>query len=371
MRNVIICTVVIAFIFLCLIVVVPKLVGPGDYTARQQKDHAVVRKDPAVPNPQDFEKRQQSVRDGTRLQTQGVVAGVGDLLKTEDFARLEQTASTLRDEKVRSRGGNWQLAYFYDNLALRWTGFYPSREQWLYGVFDRWIEQHPDSVTPRIAKAKAYIDFAWDARGLGYANTVTETGWKVFHEKLSRAWAILETAETLDVKDPEIYSLFLEAGRGLGKPHWELEHIFQKGIAVERAYCPLYYKMATTLMPRWGGSVQKLRAFMDRAVELTKDQEGQSFYPRISDMVFRYFRFDDFQRKFGFPYEQIKQGYIDLLERYPNSDYYLSSFCYYASLNKDKETARGLFERIGDNWVSSAWRGRESFDYHRNWAYTE
>ena len=41
-----------------------------------------------------------------------------------------------------------------------------------------------------------------------------------------------------------------------------------------------------------------LEAFMDKAVELTKDKEGGSFYPRIGNMVFRYFRFNDFQETF-------------------------------------------------------------------------
>jgi hypothetical protein len=322
-------------------------------------------------NPGDFEKRKNSVIDGAILQTQGIVSEVSDLLVKKDFDRLEKIVSSIREGKLRSKGGNWQLNYYYENLSLRWTGFTPSREEWLYGIFDEWMEKNPDSVTPRIAKAKAYIDFAWEARGRGYASTVTETGWKKCNEKLDKARSLLVEAERIYPKDPEIYALQLEIGRITGKSREEMESIFQKGIKVERAYYPLYHEMATTLMQRWGGKKGELEAFMDRAVELTKETEGESFYPRISDMIFRYYRFKDFQREFNIPYERLRKGYWDLLDRYPETRYYSNSFCYMACLNKDKDTARKLFARIGRDYDPSAWRGKDSFESCRTWALEE
>ena len=322
-------------------------------------------------NPEDFEKRKNSVIDGVRLETQDIVSEVSDLLVKKDFDRLEKIVSSLREGKVRSKGGNWQLNYCYENLSQRWTGFTPSREKWLYGIFDEWMEKKPESVTPRIAKAKAYIDFAWEARGGDYASTVTEAGWKKCREKLGRAHKLLVEAEKLYPSDPEIYALRLEIGRITNKSRKEMESIFQKGIEVERAYCPLYYEMATTLMQRWDGKKGELEAFMDRAVELTKKTEGESFYPRISDMIFRYYTFEDFQREFNIPYERLRRGYWDLLARYPEAHYYLNSFCYMACLNNDKDTARKLFARIGQDCDPEAWRGQDSFEYSRKWALEE
>jgi hypothetical protein len=121
-------------------------------------------------------------------------------------------------------------------------------------------------------------------------------------------------------------------------------------------------------MPRWGGEKGALEAFMDRAVEITKEQEGTSYYVRISDTVFRYFKFKDFQEQFDIPYKKVKQSYLDLLERYPDTEYYLNAFCYYACRNKDRETAVKLLKKIGNSPDYSAWRGKESFFYYKNWA---
>lgn len=319
----------------------------------------------------DLAVRENSVKDGAKLQQQGTVKNVGKLLIKKNFEELEKIATYFRKQRVRSRGGNWQLNYYYENLSERWGGFEPSKENWLYEIFDEWIKKMPESATPLIAKARAYIDFAWNARGRGYASTVTEDGWKACKEKLDKAWALLDDAERLNPLDPEIYALQIEICRMVCRDREEIEAIFEKGINIEQLYCPLYYEMATTLMPRWHGKKGELEAFMDRAVELTRELEGESFYPRICNMVFRYFRFDDFQEKFNIPYERLKAGYWDLLEEYPETRYYLNSFCYIACLNKDKETAKQLLERIGNDYDSSAWRGSDSFERRKKWALSE
>jgi hypothetical protein len=147
-----------------------------------------------------------------------------------------------------------------------------------------------------------------------------------------------------------------------------MNRLFKQGIAVERAYLPLYYIRAQYLMPRWGGSRSKLKAFVERAVELTRESEGESLYARLISILFGSYSFEEF-KKLGFSYERMKQGYADLLERYPDTRYYLTSYCRVASLYGDKETARGLFDRIGDDRDSSAWWSESDFNKHKRWAY--
>jgi hypothetical protein len=48
-----------------------------------------------------------------------------------------------------------------------------------------------------VALALAYLDYASDARGTGYANTVSETGWKLFSERTAEARRILKEASKL------------------------------------------------------------------------------------------------------------------------------------------------------------------------------
>ncbi len=298
----------------------------------------------------------------------GEFGAVRRLLVEEEFDELEEIAARLRAEKSRSYTSEWQLSYFYQYLGERWTGHNPSKEDWLLGILERWRKEKPESVTPLIMIAKAHIKFGWFARGRGFASTVTEEGWKVFHEKLQKARKVLEEAEELNTKDPEVYCLLLQIEQGEGNSNRKMNRLFEKGIAVKLGYRPLYRTRAYSLMPRWGGSKEELEVFSRRSVELTKEQEGESLYAVIATSMLGYVSNEDYpELKFSYP--RIKQGCIDILERYPEADYYLNAYCFLASLYGDKETAKELFDKIGDNWNWDAWSYHKYFTKYKSWAY--
>ena len=112
-------------------------------------------------------------------------------------------------------------------------------------------------------------EWAWDARGTGWANTVTPEGWKLFHERLARAADVLGVAYDAHPTDPGAPTLML-------------------GVAVEDDYSPeqaeVWYRRAVRanpdrrptrydglndpytvrlgmLQPRWGGSEEAMLAF--------------------------------------------------------------------------------------------------------------
>jgi parallel beta-helix repeat protein len=291
---------------------------------------------------------------------------VRELLQAEKFHELELIASRLRTEKLRSRGGNWKLAYFYDYLGKNWVGYGRPGKDWLLEVFDRWIKARPESITPYVAMARAYVTFAWDGRGISLASDVSAEGWKTYRGMLGKAKAVLEQAGKLEMDDPEVYHLLMQAEEGNSER--AINRLFEQGIAVEQAYLPLYYIRAQYLMPRWGGSRGKLKAFVEEAVELTRESEGESLYARLISQLFGSYSFEEF-KKLGFSYERMKQGYADLLERYPDTRYYLTSYCRVASLYGDKKTARELFDRIGDDRDSTAWWSESDFNKYKRWAY--
>src|SRR5207302_6524764 len=59
----------------------------------------------------------------------------------------------------------------------------------------------PTDAGPWVYRGEFYIKFAWDARGGGYAGTVTPEGWKLFRERLDEATKCFEKAWDLDPTD--------------------------------------------------------------------------------------------------------------------------------------------------------------------------
>jgi len=290
----------------------------------------------------------------------------------EKFDELEKIASQLRLQNPRSTDSGFQLSGYYNSICLFWEDYKPPLEQSMLKLAEKWIEQKPDSVTPRIVKAKLLSGSGWRARGKGYAYTVTEQGWHAFESEHKKAWDVLASAEKLNNKDPELYATRLDFCRALGKSRRDINDIFYKGIEVSKNYYPLYQQMGQILLPRWFGKRGELEAFACKAVDITAPDEGESLYAVIAEVTIPYLGENVEQfLEYGFSYDRLKTAYRDLLKRCPGSNYHMNSFCLIASLYKDRKTAEELFGKIGDNWNWDVWHYQRVFDKYRNWAYTK
>ena len=112
------------------------------------------------------------------------------ILKEGKFVELDCLADRARSGKERLPGGLWKIHLLYQ--GLRQPVPYPlhaTQEDWtrLLQRLRRWEKARPESITARVALALAYLEYAHDARGSGYANTVSESGWKLFQERTAEA----------------------------------------------------------------------------------------------------------------------------------------------------------------------------------------
>ena len=81
---------------------------------------------------------------------------------------------------------------------------------------EKWRKQSPDLALPLVVLAKAYVCFAWDARGSGFAGTVSEVGWVLFRERIEHSGKLLSEALAKGVQDPEAYRLLIDVARAGG-----------------------------------------------------------------------------------------------------------------------------------------------------------
>ncbi len=314
------------------------------------------------------------------------------LFQTDKFEDLEEIVNRLRKEKKRFPSGEWQLRFFY-NYLVEGTRRMSSQEQDSYTEkINRWKEQYPDSITWRIALARAEIDWAWRDRGGGYADTITSQGWRGFEKHLNKAWDILLEAEDLETKDPELYAALLKVGYGLGKdqssmtlvralwnlaaggsrmpmkPSGALHDILTRGTQVEELYYPIYYARTTSLLPRWGGEPGELERFAEWAASRTNELEGEAMYARIATSALRYVGVDTYLERFNFSWPRIEFGHLDILRKYPDSSYRRNYYCRFACMYRDRQAAAHVFKEIAENWDSSVWKSKYQFNRWKDWA---
>jgi hypothetical protein len=128
-------------------------------------------------------------------------------------------------------------------------------------------------------KGRVYVGYAWEARGIGLANTVTRQGWADMAARLAVARAALEQAWHLDPDDPgpPTTMLSVELGQGTGRPTMELW--FNRAMAADpdnyaACHAKLYY-----LEPKWYGSPDDMVAFGRQCVA------GDNWFGRLPTIL--------------------------------------------------------------------------------------
>jgi hypothetical protein len=123
------------------------------------------------------------------------------------------------------------------------------------------LKNWPSESDLYLQKGRFYADYAWKARGSGYADSVSSQGWKLFEQRLDVADAALTKAWSLNPHDERIARAMLtvELGQGKGRPR--MEQWFQRAMALntnnyDACWAKLYY-----LEPKWYGSRDQMLEF--------------------------------------------------------------------------------------------------------------
>ncbi len=287
-------------------------------------------------------------------------ASVRVLFDHEKFDDLERIASRTRSGKERFRGGAWKLFVFYE--TIEGPGTLTSTDAvWTAHIerLQRWITARPDSITPRVALAKAYLKFAWKARGNGYGDTVTQAEWEVFKQRLQLARETLEQAQSLSQKDPQWYRDMQTVALAQGWDRNQEDDLLQQASSFEPGYFYFYNAHADYLLPKWYGKRGDAEAFAQTVADRIGGPEGDFVYVRVA------LDLNCCKPKGqapGLSWDREKQGFAALEQLYGTTNHLLNAMAFMAVRQGDRTYAQQIFSRIGDNWDEEVWRSKERFN---------
>ena len=294
---------------------------------------------------------------------------VKKMLYQEKFAELEIMAGEFRKTKARFPDGVWKLENFYIGLT---SPFEKSADGWKRHLskMDKWLQKLPNSITAKVAAGETWFSFGMYARGGGYADTVSDDSWRLLKERIQKAYSLLMDKPANGEDDCAVrYELLLSIAKVEGWPRLQFEKIFNEAISFEPSYANYYLRKAEYLQPRWYGEEGEWQQFAQQAVKLFPDKEGKSIYTRILWPMWKYQKeFTTFNAP-GISWPLMKQGFIDADKRFPGSPWLLNSFCKFACMAGDMETARELFKRIDNYPYVEAWDERAEFEKWQDWAF--
>jgi len=289
---------------------------------------------------------------------------VHELFLDEEFELLDQMADKLFKEKTRFADGTWKLAAFYRSFTVPGQSTKTNWHEW-WARYGRWEKKYPHSATARVMHAWTMMNYAWEARGSGYADTISNEGGELFVDRLRIGRDILESDPELK-KIPGYYAVMMTVALGQGWRKDQAEALFIESAVVARDFEECYFIRAYYLQTKWYGEPGEWQRFAEHAAEATKDDWGRGFYARVVWGVLGTPDKKRFQDA-GIDWAKLKQGFEDLVQRTPESLWNKNAFCYYACMAGDRETARRLFDELQDRYAPSIW-SEEAFAFHKRWA---
>jgi hypothetical protein len=284
------------------------------------------------------------------------------------FEELEGFGGRLLKSKARFPDGAWKLPVFYDGLAYPMDG--RSEKDWarLLARLGDWKSNYPTSATPLVALGLAQLNYGWYARGGGWGSSVKSNQWILFKNRAADAHATLLEALALAPRHPDVFRCLMRVGMAENWSRDAFDATFREAVAIEPDYHDYYVVRATTLLDRWYGDRGEWYVFARHASKkFPTDREKNSMYTRIIWSLSSY-ELPDLFGEDRADWKTMSAGFAEMLEQYPKSTWNLNNYCRFSVLAGDRETARSLFDRIGDRPDLSAWDSRAYFDLKRAWA---
>jgi hypothetical protein len=288
------------------------------------------------------------------------------LFKKNDWGSIEKQAHELRETKARFLDGEWKLPSFYSGMAPAYWARNEHDWQATFTKLQAWRTAFPQSITQRLAHAHALTDIAWQARGSGFANTVSKEAFELFAARLAEARKILEQAEALPERCPEWSSAMLIVARGEGWERKEYDRIYKQAVETEPTYYSYYIEKFTYLLPRWAGKPGEWQRFAEQAAREDDPAEGLTVLARIYLAASNY---GELTFRAGQPdWQKVSQGFLDILEHYPQSTWNQRNFIRLCQKAGDREAAKQILAKLGDDPDLSVWGTRGQFETARLWA---
>lgn len=223
-------------------------------------------------------------------------------------------------------------------------------------------KKYPGKAFVALADADYWVSYAWNARGGGFASSVTPDGWRLFKERMETAEKVLNDAKPYASQMPSWYNKMIIIQSALDRPAEERDKIFLDGARKYKTYYPTYFTMLRFLSPKWGGSWGTVDNLVKWSVDNTKETDGNSMYARLYWYASGDFPAGRLFKETHATWPKMKQGFEDLMARHPKSKWNLNNFARFACVANDQSTFLKLRNQMGKDVIEAAWPPNTSLD---------
>lgn len=260
-------------------------------------------------------------------------------VKDRDYTRLNELATALEEDPDPFY---WMPRYSKHEImrsnVVRIDTLFKKPMKWM-DVINDWLEKSPGSRCPRISKGFVHISRAWQARGDGFANTVSEKGWRVFHDELETARSVLLELVREEKPAPLAYYFLFELAKGEGWSKEECDGFSEALLKQAPRFFQPHCSLMTKKLMRWGGRPDEAEEYARRVADFVGGEDGDTIYARMTLEISSYETGDILFGPMGFDAQRIKRGWQHLQKREEYRDFALTCQLLFCELERDRSGA--------------------------------
>lgn len=182
---------------------------------------------------------------------------------------------------------------------------------------DRYRSQIETSKLPEWIRltllGNAEKELAWVKRGTGWANEVSQAGWRGFADHLKTARDLLGQAARLRPDRPEAASKMITVSLGESMDLTEIRAWFDRAVSAQFDYYPAYTALMWAYRPRWHGSHELMLAF-GRACAATR--RFDTYVPSLLRVAAMDVISEGVDPRAIFRHEELRQAMVDMSRGY-------------------------------------------------------
>lgn len=129
--------------------------------------------------------------------------------------------------------------------------------------FGQWIKRMPRSYAARIARGRYYRHLGWTSRGGAYASETPGERMEKMREYFTKALLDYQESLSLNPKLSVAYAALIELAMAYGDRQ-AIQDLVNKAKEIDPYSFEVGRSYVFALQPKWGGSLQEMKAFVDR-----------------------------------------------------------------------------------------------------------
>lgn len=280
------------------------------------------------------------------------------------------TAANLLPEALREPGLPDHVAYHLGNSILELYGHrFKDKLKAFERIYPAFEQAFPNRPLPLIFKGAFYTRYAWDARGNGFAYTVTPQGWKLMADRLSVAEEALTKAWRMDPTNPQaaVEMITVELGQGRGRN--VMETWYRRALEADPDNLDAVRAKMHYLEPKWYGGAEDMLIF---AAEL---RDSKNYHAAFCEFTIEahftlsgYAENPDAYLREPAVWAELRPIFEHQLAAWPDNHRFRSRYAYVACRCGQWATAKQQFDLLGDRADAFQFGGNQQMEQFRRQA---